>query len=86
MCPDETVNVKRLRYLMRKILILALAAPLFAACTPDRGSTVSRPTGTAGDPGQELRAAQPGDGRNAGGGVATITGTMYDGRPTIERR
>ena len=69
---------------MRKILLLALAAPLFA-CAPDAGTGVSPTNANQGDPSRALRAAQPGSGQNAGGGAARITGDMGEGRPTIER-
>ncbi len=71
---------------MRKILFLALAAPLFA-CAPDAGTGVSPNSANQGNPDRALRAAQPGSGQNAGGGAATVTGVMGDGdgRPTIQR-
>ena len=70
---------------MRKILFLALAAPLFVACATDGGTGVSPSNANQGNPDRALRAAQPGSGQNAGGGAARVTGDMGLGRPTIER-
>lgn len=68
---------------MRKILLLATIAPLFAACTQDTG-TGAVVTGTMGEgrPTIERAPNRPTD--NAGGGAATVTGTMGEGRPSIE--
>lgn len=70
---------------MRKFLFLALVAPLFVACETGGGTGVSPSNANQGNPDRALRAAQPGSGQNAGGGVARVTGDMGEGRPTIER-
>ncbi len=72
---------------MRKILLLALAAPLFAACTPPATTAATAGGATLLRSGTEGRAVfdRPGTGQNAGGGAASVTGIMGDGRPTIER-
>lgn len=71
---------------MRKILLLALVAPLFVACATGGGTGVSPFNANQGDPERALRAAQPGSGQNAGGGAGIVTGVMEDGsRPTVER-
>lgn len=70
---------------MRKILLLALVAPLFVACETGGGTGVSPASANQGNPDRALRAAQPGSGQNASGGTtARVTGDMGEGRPTIE--
>lgn len=71
---------------MRKILFLALAAPLFVACETGGGTGVSPNNANQGNPDRALRAAQPGSGQNAGGGAATVSGASGDAStPRIER-
>jgi len=67
---------------MRKILLLAVIAPLFAACAPGARSVPETVTGTMGEGRPNLPAR--GDGTNAGSGPVSVTGTMGEGRPTIE--
>ncbi len=69
---------------MRKILMLALAAPLFAACAPEAPPAAgARVTGAMGDGRPTIERS--GTFNNAGSGAAAVTGEMGDGRPTIER-
>jgi hypothetical protein len=72
---------------MRKILFLALAAPLFVACETGGGAAVSPNNANMGNPDRALRAAQPGSGQNAAGsGTATVTGASGDAStPVIQR-
>lgn len=72
---------------MRKLLLLALAAPLFVACETGGGTGVPPLTESAGNPDRALRNAQPGSGQNAAGGTARIVGGQMGegGPPQIER-
>ncbi len=72
---------------MRKILLLALVAPLFVACETAGGTGVSPNAANMGNPERALRNTQVRTGPGAGGGAGTITSIMGDGdgRPTIER-
>lgn len=70
---------------MRKILILALAAPLFAACTPaDNAGSGATVSGTMGEGRPTIERGATRANENAGSGAAAVTGTMGEGRPTIE--
>ncbi len=72
---------------MRKILMLALSAPLFAACTSgDNAGSGATVSGTMGDGRPTIERGPTQAGENAGSGAVTVTGTMGDGRPTIETR
>jgi len=68
---------------MHKLLLLALATPLFAACAPEAPMPGAHVTENRGD--GRIVVERTGSFDNAGSGPARVTGARDEGQPIIQR-
>jgi len=68
---------------MHKLLLLALAAPLFSACAPQAAMPGAHVTENRGDGRLVVERTGPFD--NAGSGAARVTDVRDEGQPIIQR-